>query len=202
MRILLIAALAMFPHFASAAGDDDGGGNGGGDGSSNDNGKDGSASDSDSDNPPQATNTTLVCAEGEVWDKKSKACVVMESYLLNDDQRFGAVRELAYSDRPAEAMAVLETMSEGQTARVMTYRGFLLRKTGHIEAGIAAYEEAIRIDPANILARSYYGQLLVEMNEIQLAEAQLTAIRDLGGAGGWSERSLANAIATGVTYNF
>ncbi|MBL9047001.1 MAG: tetratricopeptide repeat protein, partial [Tabrizicola sp.] len=80
--------------------------------------------------------------------------------------------------------------------------GFLLRKTGQVEEGIAAYEEAIRLDPANLLARSYYGQLLVEMDEIQLAQAQLDEIRLHGGTGTWSERSLAMAIETGVTYNF
>ena len=112
------------------------------------------------------------------------------------------MRELAYAERPAEAMAVLDTMSEGQTARVMTYRGFFLRKTGEVEAGIAAYEEAIRIDPANILARSYYGQLLVEMNELQLASVQLDAIRQHGGSGTWAERALSDAIVTGDTYRY
>ena len=158
--------------------------------------------DEDDSEPPEPTETTLECEEGQVWDEKTKACIDIESQLLDNDQRYGAVRELAYAGRPAEAMAVLATMTEGQTARVMTYRGFLLRKTGEVEAGIAAYEEALRIDPANILARSYYGQLLVEMNEMQLASLQLDAIRLHGGTGSWAERALANAIATGMTYSF
>ena len=54
---------------------------------------------------------------------------------LNDDQRFGAVRELAYAGRPDEAMAVLAAMTEGETDRVMTYQGFLLRQTGRVEDG-------------------------------------------------------------------
>lgn len=157
---------------------------------------------SDESEPPEPTETSMECEEGQVWDEKTKACIDIESNLLDNDQRFGAVRELAYAERPAEAIAVLDTMTEGQTARVMTYRGFLLRKTGEVEAGIAAYEEAIRIDPANILARSYYGQLLVEMNELQLASAQLDAIRQHGGNGTWAERALSNAIATGITYSF
>lgn len=177
MRLIVIAALAFVPNLALAVG--------GGD-----------------DDPPTPTETTTECEAGMVWDEKTETCVTAEDQSLNDDQRYRAVRELAHAGRFEDAMAVLAAMTEGETARVMTYRGFLLRKTGQVEEGIAAYEEAIRLDPANILARSYYGQLLVEMDELQLAQAQLDEIRSHGGIGTWSERALATAIETGVTYSF
>ena len=180
MRLLLVTLVGLLPQFAFAAG-----GDGGGD-----------------DAPPPKTQTSEDCKKGEVWDEETEACVESSSQLLNNDQRYDAVRELAYAGRPADAKLILDTMTEGKTARVMTYEGFLLRKMGHVEEGIAAYEEALAIDPANILARSYYGQLLVEMDEIQLAQLQLDEIRAYGGTGTWSERSLATAIETGVTYNF
>ena len=148
------------------------------------------------------TENTTECGKGEVWDEKSDSCLESSSQLLNDDQRYGAVRELAYAGRPADAKLILDSMTEGKTARVMTYEGFLLRKMGHVEEGIAAYQEALAIDPANILARSYYGQLLVEMNEIDAARSHLAAIRDHGGAGTWAEIALAQAIETGLTYSF
>jgi tetratricopeptide (TPR) repeat protein len=160
------------------------------------------AAGSDDSEPPTPTETTTECEKGTVWDEKTKACIKAEESSLNDDQRFGAVRELAYAGRHDEALDVLATMTEGETSRVLTYQGFLLRQTGQIEAGISAYERAIALNPANILARSYYGQLLVQMNEMQLAQAQLDAIRAADGTGTWAETALANAITTGVTYTY
>lgn len=177
MRMILAAALALTPQLALAVGSDD------------------SA-------PPTPTETTTECAKGEIWDEKTKACVKAEEQSLNDDQRYDAVRELAYAGRYDEALTVLSTMTEGETPRVLTYRGFLLRQTGQIEEGIAAYERAIALAPGNILARSYYGQLLVQMNEMQMAQLQLAAIRMHGGGGTWAEQSLATAIETGVTTTY
>ncbi len=177
MRLILAATIALAPQIAFAVGTED-------------------------SEPPKPTATTTECEAGMIWDEKTKACVKSEESSLNDDQRFGAVRELAYAGRYDEAKVVLAAMTEGETSRVMTYQGFLLRQTGEIEAGIAAYERAIAIDPANVLARSYYGQLLVQMDEIAMAEDQLTQIRAHGGDGTWAERALETAIETGVTYTF
>jgi tetratricopeptide (TPR) repeat protein len=177
MRLFLAAALALTPQLAFAVGSDD-------------------------SEPPKPTETTTQCAEGTVWDEKTSTCIKAEDSSLNDDQRFGAVRELAYAGRPDEALAILATMTEGETPRVLTYQGFLLRQTGRVEEGIAAYERAIALDSGNILARSYYGQLLVQMNETEAATLQLAAIRMHGGGGTWAERSLSDAIATGVTTTY
>ena len=157
---------------------------------------------SDDSSPPTQTQTTTVCPKGQVWSDKLKACAMPEDSRLDDDTRFRAVRELAWAGRPDDALAVLATMTEGDTDRVLTYRGFALRKSGNLEAGLTAYEAALTQNPDNILARSYYGQALVEMNELQMASVQLDEIRARGGSGTWAEQALARAIATGVTYNF
>ncbi|OYW48869.1 MAG: hypothetical protein B7Z31_14835, partial [Rhodobacterales bacterium 12-65-15] len=75
MRVFLAAALAFAPAFAFAAGSDD-------------------------SEPPKPTETTTECARGEVWDEKTRTCIKAEGAGLTDDQRFGAVRELAYAGRP------------------------------------------------------------------------------------------------------
>jgi transposase len=57
-----------------------------------------------------------IFAKGTVWDEKTKTCIKAEESSLNDDQRFGAVRELAYAGRYDEATAVLAAMTEGETS--------------------------------------------------------------------------------------
>lgn len=177
MRLLPALILAAFPAMAFAAGSDD-------------------------SEPPKPTETTTECKDGQVFDDKLKKCVDPQSGWLDNDTRFGAVRELAWAGRYDDAMVVLAAMTEGDTDRVMTYRGFIQRKSGHVEDGIAAYEAALALNPANILTHSYYGQLLVEMNEIEAAKGHLQAIRDAGGSGTWAEIALDRAIDEGLTYSF
>jgi tetratricopeptide (TPR) repeat protein len=155
------------------------------------------AEESDDPEPPQPTATTTECTDGKVYDAEKKECVEPEDSSLNNDERYNAVRELAYAGQPEAAMRVLAAMTEGDTDRVLTYKGFLNRQMGNWDAGMAAYEMALQINPDNILARSYFGQALVLMNEMDKANAQLAEIRARGGVGGWAEASLANAILTG-----
>lgn len=177
MRLTALALLCALPFPAFAAGSDD-------------------------SEPPPETKTTTECKKGEVWDEKTKACIAADGASVDDDLRFGAARELAWVGRHDEALVMLSLMAEGDTDRVMTYKGFALRKSGRVEEGIAAYEAALALNPDNILARSYYGQLFVEMAEADLALAQLEEIRARGGAGTWAETALAAAIKTGTTYSY
>jgi tetratricopeptide (TPR) repeat protein len=177
MRILSAALIALTPFAAFAAGGDD-------------------------PKPPVETETSTVCTDGQIYDEETKACVDPEEQTLHDDQRYDAVRELAYAGRTEDAMRVLASMTEGETDRVLTYLGFINRQMGNWEAGLAAYDRALAINPDNMLARSYYGQALVMMNEMELASLQLDEIRVRGGAGTWAETALADAIATGRTATY
>lgn len=177
MRILPVLVLSTLPFAAFAAGSDD-------------------------TEPPKPTATVTECTGGQVFDDTQKKCIDPKSGSLSDDARFAAVRELAWASRYDDALAVLASMTEGDTDRVMTYKGFILRKSGHVEEGIAAYEVALQLNPANILTHSYYGQYLVEENRIDDARVHLQAIRDNGGTGTWAETALADAIATGKTHSY
>jgi tetratricopeptide (TPR) repeat protein len=217
--LALLLAVSAAPHVAYAdsksgssssddeSSNDSGGSSGGATSSSSGSGNSGAggnaSSSNDNDNPPpKRSKTSTWCSQYELWDDKVGRCVRADADGVTDDQRFRAVRELAYHSTPETAWKMLSMMTEGETARYMTYKGFLLRQNGHVEESIATYERAIELDPGNTAARSYYGQLLVLMNELELAEVQLAAIRAHGGDGTWSERSLSKAIRTGVTYHY
>jgi tetratricopeptide (TPR) repeat protein len=152
--------------------------------------------------PPKATETTTTCEEGTVWNAETKTCVKPEDQSLNDDDRYRAVRELAYAGRYDDALTVIAAMSEGDTDRVMTYKGFVIRKAGRLEEGMEWYAKAIALNPDNLLARSYRGQAYVEQGEIELAEAELDEIVARGGTGRWPETALRKAIETGETTSY
>jgi Flp pilus assembly protein TadD len=177
MRIVLSAIVAGLPFAALAAG-------------------------SDSTEPPAPTETTQKCKDAKIWDEKTRTCIDAKSGSLSDDDRFRAVRELAWAGRPEEALVILATMTEGESDRVLTYLGFASRKAGQLEAGLGHYDHALAVNPDNILARSYLGQMLVDLGEFDAAREQLAEIRARGGAGTWAEASLDQALRTGQTLNY
>ncbi|MBM2577695.1 hypothetical protein JQC91_15415 [Jannaschia sp. Os4] len=174
MRILL-AALCLAPAAAFAAGT--------------------------SSTPPTQTETTVTCPEGSVWDATRGACIVGQSGALDDRQLYEGARELAYFDRPAEALALLDLVAEVD-ADVLTLRGFATRKAGDWEGGAALYRAALALDPDHWQALSYYGQGLVERGDLVGAEEKLELIRATGGRGTWAETALAEAVETGTTHAY
>ncbi len=152
--------------------------------------------------PPTPTETTTVCEEGYVYDDATQTCTVLQQdSFLDQDRAYGAVRELAYAGRYADAQLILAAMDQADD-RVQTYWGFTHRKLGNAEAAMAAYEGALEINPDNILARSYMGQGFVAEGEIHLAYVQLQDIKARGGSGTWAAQSLETAIRTGATYSY
>ena len=151
----------------------------------------------DDDTPPTPTETTEVCEEGLVWDIATETCLPPEESTNDDSAMMDAVRELAYEGRYADAGAVLDTLDPADPW-VMTYRGFIERKTGDWDAALGYYQAALTADPDLFLARSYMGQGYVAEGQLVLARAELSEIRARGGRGTWAEVSLRMAIETGV----
>lgn len=152
--------------------------------------------------PPTPTETTRQCTDGQIWEAESKSCVLAEDVRLDDDARYRAVREFAYGGRYGDALEALQAMSDPSEGRVLTYLGFLTRKMGDREAGMAYYWLALDAEPGNLLARAYMGMAFVESGDDQAAELQLAEIRRRGGAGGWPEVALAQAIEQGRVFSY
>lgn len=141
------------------------------------------------------------CESGMVYDKKSKTCVDAKDSRLSPDELYQTVRHLAYTGAYADAQIILAALPADDD-RTLTYLGFTTRKMGDAAAGMAYYARALERNPANVLARSYMGQGLVEQGEMAQALDQLRAIRAHGGAGSWAEASLRTAIATGRSHSY
>lgn len=152
---------------------------------------------SDDSNPPSSTNTTTSCTNGKVWSTAKQKCVNPQQSGLQDDELYQAAREFAYAGQYGNALNALAAMSDPLDDRVLTYKGFVARKSGDIELGNAYYAQAIARNPGNLLARSYMGQGFVEAGDLVAARAELTQIRARGGRGTWAEISLRLAIENG-----
>ena len=157
---------------------------------------------SESDTPPTPTDTTKTCTNGMIWDADSKSCVEPTDSSLNDRDRMDAVRELAYAGRIHDAERVLDAMTDQTADGVLTYRGFTARKAGRVDEAHEWYARALEANPDNLLARSYLGQAHVAEGNIQLAQAQLSEIRQRGGRTSWAELSLRMAIRSGSGYSY
>lgn len=147
--------------------------------------------------PPEPTPTSKQCADGEAWDDKSKKCVKLESRVFGDPDRFRAARELAYAGRLHAAALALNAITDQTNTRVLTYRGFLARKSGNWDVALAFYESALSADPDNLSARSYLGMGLAEKGDIAAARDQLAEIRSRGGRETWPERALLLSLRSG-----
>ncbi len=160
------------------------------------------AAGSDDNTPPKTTATTTECKAPKIWDEKTKACVDAQESSLSDDQRYLAVRELAYAGALDRADAVLDSMDAQNSSRVQTYRGFIARKSGDFDGAMTFYAAALQIDPNNHLARSYMGQGLVKDGQFDAAADQLSEIRARGGRGTWAEHALNLALSSGKTFSY
>lgn len=159
------------------------------------------AAGDDVTSPPPPTPTSR-CPDGQIHDQKAGKCVPVKSSALDDKDRYQAVRELAYAQRYAAAGLVLDAMADQSDDRVLTYRGFLKRKTGQFDQAVRYYQSAIDRNPNNLLVRSYMGQGFVESGDRAAARRQYEEILARGGKGTWAEASLRDALASGRTYRY
>jgi len=140
------------------------------------------------------------CSAGYVLDSDTGECKRKTSSLIDDQERYTAVREYAYAGMTSEALDVLDSMEDQSADAVLTYRGFLARQSGDMATAMQHYLAALKANPDNLLARSYMAQGFVTLGDMAGAKAQHAEIIARGGAGTWAEASLAQAIETGQTF--
>ena len=157
---------------------------------------------SGSDEAPKPSETVENCDEGLVFDIATQTCMTAEESTNDDTAMMNDVRSLSHAGRHDDALAILALMPDQADDLVLTYLGFNHRKAGNIELGMAFYQQALAVNPDNILARSYMGQALAERDNMYAAMTQLSEIQQRGGRGTWAERALLTAISTGKGYSY
>lgn len=146
------------------------------------------------DTPPKPTRTTTECSDGQIYDEDAKACVDADQKSFNDDDRYDAVRELAYAGAYDRAKAIMASAYQPDDPRFLNYRGFIARKQGDMAQAMEFYTAALAVDPDYLLARSYMGQGLAASGDINGAKEQLAEIAKRGGRETWAYVALKLAL--------
>ncbi|MGO4437729.1 tetratricopeptide repeat protein [Rhizobium sp. RAF56] len=142
---------------------------------------------SGSDNVP-------TCKKGEVYDQKSKKCVKQRGASISDENRADYAYALAKAHRYQEALDMLDTMTNQNTAEAWNYRGYATRKLGRTDEGISYYLKSVDMDPKYARVREYLGEAYVIKGQIDLAKEQLNTIKSLCGTTCEEYRDLNEAI--------
>ena len=146
----------------------------------------------------------LKCKAGEVIKKVKvnsayvKKCVKVQSGVLPDEDLYQQGRTLAKAGQYDRALLVLAKIKNQNDPRVLNYLGYSNRKAGRIEIGITYYQKALAIDPNFVLAREYLGEGYVVAGRIDLAQVQLSEIKNRAGINSEEYKDLSKAITTGV----
>lgn len=135
------------------------------------------------------------CPKGQVWDSKSQRCVMQTSSLVPDADRTDYAYRLARDGRYEEALALLDTLKEPNTAKALNYRGYATRKLGRTDEGIGYYLQSVKLDPQYAQVREYLGEAYVIKGRLDLAQEQLRQIQSICGNNCEEYQDLAEAIA-------
>ncbi|WP_445178286.1 tetratricopeptide repeat protein [Pseudomonas sp. McL0111] len=134
------------------------------------------------------------CPKGQVWDSKSQKCVLQTSSAVPDADRTDYAYRLAKDGRYDEALALLDTLKQPNTAKALNYRGYATRKLGRTDEGIGYYLQSVKLDPQYAQVREYLGEAYVIKGRVDLAQEQLQQIKSICGTGCEEYQDLAEAI--------
>src|SRR5215207_4959634 len=196
MAVLISATLSLGGALA-AGGSGGGGGGGGGGGSSGGGGGSsggGSGGGGNSSGGSSAREDLTTCSKGFVWSTKRRRCLRTQGGVLPDAELTEYAYALAKADRFAEAIGVLDLLSNPRTVRALNYRGYATRKLGRTEEGIGYYLQSVAMDPSYAQVREYLGEAYVAQGKMTEAKEQLRTIEKICGTTCEEYQDLANLI--------
>lgn len=138
--------------------------------------------------------TPPTCPKGQIYDAKTKTCMVDKGGMISDEARADYAYALAKDKRYQEALDMLNTLKDPNTAEALNYRGYATRKLGHTDEGIGYYLKSVALDPKYPKVREYLGEAYMIKNRPDLAREQLAAIKTLCGTNCEEYRDLSAAI--------
>lgn len=183
-RIILAASLAIAMTMAGTAFATGGGGGGGGSGG----GSGGGAGGGPSGGGPGATHGT-----------PSTAPAVNSQSNATDPRFAKAMQEVARADYP-DALKILRVIvrKHPDNTDAWNYIGYADSMMGKTVEARIAYQQSIKIDPTQTVARAYLGTLYAHEGEVAKARGQLAQIEKLCGTGCAPYQDLAFALAGGA----
>ena len=134
------------------------------------------------------------CAKGQIYDSKTKTCMVDKGAMIGDQDRTDYAYALAKAGRYQEALDMLNTLKDPNTAEALNYRGYATRKLGRTDEGISYYLKSVALDPKYPKVREYLGEAYMVKNRPDLAREQLATIKTLCGTSCEEYRDLSAAI--------
>lgn len=138
--------------------------------------------------------TPPTCPKGQIYDSKTKTCMVDKTGMIGDQSRTSYAYALAKAGRYQEALDMLNTLKNPNTAEALNYRGYATRKLGRTDEGIGYYLKSVSLDPQYPKVREYLGEAYMIKNRPDLAREQLAVIKTLCGTSCEEYRDLAAAI--------
>lgn len=138
--------------------------------------------------------TPPTCPKGQIYDSKTKTCMVDKTGMIDDQSRTSYAYALAKAGRYQEALDMLNTLKNPNTAEALNYRGYATRKLGRTDEGIGYYLKSVSLDPQYPKVREYLGEAYMIKNRPDLAREQLAVIKTLCGTSCEEYRDLAAAI--------
>jgi tetratricopeptide (TPR) repeat protein len=132
--------------------------------------------------PPGASSGALVlCERGFAFSRTTQTCRELGFGAFAPGELYEQGEALARAGHYQRALDVLEAIDNQNDSKVLTMKGYSLRKLGKLDDGIRTYLQALALDPGNAEAREYLGEGYVEIGRRDLALKELAGIEAICG---------------------